>query len=124
MGVSASLMLCGIPAFQAHSSAAALAWISVVLFGYASWASNILSLPADLFQSEVVGQVAGLSGTAAAIGGMVFTLVTGWLVQRGSYGWVFVLSCGMILTAAGVIIQTIPRKVSLVKTHAAANSTC
>jgi hypothetical protein len=36
MGVSTSLMLCRIPAFQAHSSAAALAWISVVLFGYSS----------------------------------------------------------------------------------------
>ncbi len=110
MGLSALLMLCGIPASQTHSSAVALAWISVILFGYSSWASNILSLPADLFRSEVVGQVAGLCGTSAPIGGMVFTLVTGWLVQRGSYGWVFVLSCGMILTAAGVIIRTIPNK--------------
>jgi ACS family hexuronate transporter-like MFS transporter len=83
MGLSALLMLCGIPAFQAHSSAAALAWISLVLFGYSSWASNILSLPVDLFKSEVVGQVAGLCSTTAAIGGMGFTLVTGWLVQRG-----------------------------------------
>lgn len=110
MGLSATLMLCGIPAFRAPSSSLALAWISVVLFGYSSWASNILSLPADLFKSEVVAQVAGLCGTTAAAGGMIFTLVTGWLVQRGSYGLVFVLSCGMILSAAGVIIQMVPRE--------------
>jgi ACS family hexuronate transporter-like MFS transporter len=110
MGLSALLMLCGIPAFRASSSSLALAWISVVLFGYSSWASNILSLPADLFKSEVVAQVAGVCGTTAAAGGMVFTLVTGWLVERGSYGLVFVLSCAMILSAAGVIIRMVPGK--------------
>lgn len=108
MAVSALLMLSGIPAFVVQSNIVALAWVSVVLMGYTSWASNILSLPADLFPSEEVAQITGLSGTAAGFGGMVFTLATGWLVIHLSYGSVFVVSCVMILCAAAVIVMLVP----------------
>src|SRR6266849_5919243 len=106
---SAALMLLGIPAFLARSSGVAVGLISVVLFGYSSWAANILSLTADLFPSEEVAGVTGLVGTAGAIGGMVFTLVTGWLVQNVSYGPVFALACVMIVLAATVVVWLIPR---------------
>ncbi len=89
------------PRFQRGN---ALAWISVVLFGYTGWASNMLSLPIDLFGSHEVGQVTGLTGTAGAIGGMAFTLVTGWLVANVSYASVFVAGSGMIICAAIVVI--------------------
>ena len=110
MMVSAVLMLSGIPAFKVHSSTLALAWISVVLLGYTSWASNILSLPADLFPSEEVAQVTGLSGTAAGLGGMLFTLATGLLVAHVSYGSVFMVSCAMIVSAVVVIVSVIPQR--------------
>jgi len=109
MAVSALLMLFGIPAFEVRSNVVALAWISVVLMGYTSWASNILSLPADLFPSEEVAQVTGLSGTAAGLGGMLFTLATGWLVVNISYDSVFIASCVMILCAAVVIVIMVPQ---------------
>jgi len=109
MAISALLMLFGIPAFEVRSNVVALAWISVVLMGYTSWASNILSLPADLFPSEEVAQVTGLSGTAAGLGGMLFTLATGWLVVNISYGSVFMASCVMILCAAVVIVMMVPQ---------------
>jgi ACS family hexuronate transporter-like MFS transporter len=108
MAVSALLMLAGVPAFLVQSNIVALAWISMVLMGYTSWASNILSLPADLFPCEEVAQVTGLSGTAAGFGGMLFTLATGWLVVHISYGSVFVTSCVMILCAASVIVILVP----------------
>ncbi|HET7215874.1 MAG TPA: MFS transporter [Terriglobia bacterium] len=108
MAVSTLLMLFGIPAFMVRSSVVALAWISVVLMGYTSWASNILSLPTGLFPSEEVAQVTGLSGTAAGFGGMLFTLATGWLVMNVSYGSVFIASCVMILCAATVIMMLVP----------------
>lgn len=109
MAVSALLMLFGIPAFQVRSNVVALAWISVVLMGYTSWASNILSLPADLFPSDEVARVTGLSGTAAGFGGMLFTLATGWLVVNISYGSVFIASCVMIICAAAVIVALVPQ---------------
>ena len=55
MVCSAFLMLAGIPAVQAQTRFGAIAWISVVLFAYSSWAANILSLPADLFSPGEVG---------------------------------------------------------------------
>lgn len=108
MAVCAALMLCGVPAVEVRSSAMALALISVVVFAYTGWASNILSLVADLFQSSDAAQITGLSGTASAIGGMLFTLATGWLVQNVSYGSVFIVSSVMIVCAAIVIFWLIP----------------
>lgn len=107
MVAGAVLMLAGLPAIWATSHVAALAWISVVLFGYASWASNMLSLPADLFPSASVGEITGLSGTAAALGGMLLTLAVGRIVQRFSYGPVFVVASIMIVCAAAAILTLV-----------------
>jgi len=103
MAGSALLMLCGICASRASSASIALVWVSVVLLGYTSWASNMLSLPIDLFSSHEVGQVTGLTGTAGAIGGMAFTLVTGWLTEKVSYESVFMVGSGMIVCAVIVV---------------------
>ena len=104
MVVGAVLMLAGLPAIWVTSHVAAIAWISVVLFGYASWASNILCLPADLFPSAFVGEISGLSGTAAAFGGMLLTLAVGRIVQRFSYAPVFVVASIMIVCAALAVL--------------------
>jgi MFS transporter, ACS family, hexuronate transporter len=108
MGCGALLMLCGICAARASSATTALAWVSVVLFGYTAWASNMLSLPIDLFGSHEVGQITGLTGTAGAVGGMAFTLVTGWLTEKVSYESVFVAGSGMIICAAIVVVILVP----------------
>lgn len=109
MTSGAALMLLGIPAVRAQNKFVAVAWICVILFGYSSWAANILSLGTDLFASDEVARVTGISGTAGAIGGMIFTLVTGWLVQSGSYGTVFALASGMIVCAATAVVCLVPR---------------
>jgi ACS family hexuronate transporter-like MFS transporter len=109
MIAGASLMLLGIRAFLAQNKFVAVAWICIVLFGYSSWAANIVSLGTDLFASDEVARVTGISGTAGAIGGMIFTLVTGWLVQSGSYGMVFALASGMIVCAATAVVYLVPR---------------
>ncbi len=113
MVAGAVLMLAGLPVIWATSHVAALAWISVVLFGYASWASNILSLPADLFPSASVGEITGLSGTAAALGGMLLTLAVGRIVERFSYGPVFVVATIMIVCAAAAILALVRQEGAL-----------
>jgi ACS family hexuronate transporter-like MFS transporter len=110
MVTGAALMLAGLPAIWAESHAAALGWISVVLFGYASWASNMLSLPADLFPSSSVGEISGLSGTAAACGGMLLTLAVGRIVQRFSYAPVFALASMMITCAAVAVLLLVKQE--------------
>ena len=88
----------------------AVGLICIVLFGYSSWAANILTLTADLFPSQEVAQVTGLVGTAGAIGGMLFTLATGWLVENVSYGPVFALASAMIVCAAIAVVWLVPRE--------------
>lgn len=110
MGTGAALMLLGIPAFLAASRFMAISWMCLVLFGYSSWAANLLSLPADLFPSDEVARVTGLCGTAGAIGGMLFTLATGWLVQHWSYGPVFFLASAMIVSAALGVVWLVPQQ--------------
>lgn len=110
MSGSALLMLSGICAARASTAIVALAWISVVLLGYASWASNMLSLPIDLFESHEAGRVTGLTGTAGAIGGMFFTLISGWLITNVSYESVFIVGSAMILCALVLICILVPHK--------------
>ena len=107
MAASALLMMAGIPAVLAPQAAASLALISVATFAYSTWAANVLTLPADLFPHQIVASVSGLSGTGAALGGMIFTLIIGAVVDRFSYVPVFVAAGVMPLIAAGIIIGSI-----------------
>ncbi|MEK7406774.1 MAG: MFS transporter [Acidobacteriota bacterium] len=112
MFASAAVMLAGIPAVRAESPALAVALISLATFAYSSWATNILTLPADLFPQNVVASVSGLSGTGAGIGGMTFMLVIGWVVEHFSYVPVFTAAGVMPLIAASLILWNVRGAVS------------
>jgi ACS family hexuronate transporter-like MFS transporter len=73
----------------------ALLWFSVTLFGFQFWVGNVQTLASDYFPVGAVGSIAGYSGTAAALGAMIFTLSTGWVVDHYSYT--------PILVAAGLL---------------------
>ena len=70
------MMPFGILAARAHSPYTALACISVVLFGFQMWISNVQTLPSDFFSHRSVGVVAGMGGTAAGIAACLFNLAT------------------------------------------------
>jgi ACS family hexuronate transporter-like MFS transporter len=107
MAASAVLMMAGIPAVLAREAPLCVALISVATFAYSTWAANVLTLPADLFPQRVVASVSGLSGTGAALGGMIFTLVIGAVVDRFSYIPVFIAAGVMPLIAASIALTTI-----------------
>ena len=50
-----------------------------------------LTLPADLFPSRSVATANGLSGCIGYFGGMLFTLMVGWIVMSIGYGPIFVV---------------------------------
>jgi ACS family hexuronate transporter-like MFS transporter len=95
IAAAACLMPFGILAARAETPITALAYIAVVLFGFQMWIGNVQTLPSDLFATNAVGSVAGLGGTGAAIGSMLFILTTGWLVSHFSYA--------LVLTIAGLL---------------------
>jgi ACS family hexuronate transporter-like MFS transporter len=103
MLVSAATMLAGIPAVLTENAFVALALISLATLAYSCWAANVLTLPADLFPHDRVASVSGMSGTGGATGGMIFTLITGFVLDRFSYLPIFVAAGLMPLAAAAII---------------------
>ena len=95
IAISALLMPAGILAALARDPMVALALIGVVLFGFQVWINNVQTLPSDYFPDKAVGSVAGLGGTGAGIGSMIFILSTGWIVDHFSYVPVLV-SAGLL----------------------------
>jgi ACS family hexuronate transporter-like MFS transporter len=84
------LMTATIPAVFVRQSGISIALVSLAMLGYTGVTANMLAFPADVFPATVVASVWGLAGLGSGVGGMVFALATGWLVDRYSYVPVFV----------------------------------
>ena len=97
------LMLSAIPAVLVSDVRLSIAFVSVAMMGYTGALANTLALPADVFPKNMVGSVWGLASMGAGFGGMVFALITGWVVDHYSYVPVFFgfglmpLICALIL---------------------------
>jgi ACS family hexuronate transporter-like MFS transporter len=100
--IAALLMPAGIFAAFAHDAMVALALIGVVLFGFQVWINNVQTLPSDFFSDKAVASVAGLGGTGAGIGSMIFIFSTGWIVDHFSY--VPVLVTAGLLAPLGTLV--------------------
>ncbi|HXD30387.1 MAG TPA: MFS transporter [Pyrinomonadaceae bacterium] len=100
--LAALLMPAGIFAAFAKDAMVALALIGVVLFGFQVWINNVQTLPSDFFPDKAVGSVAGLGGTGAGIGSMIFIFSTGWVVDHFSY--VPVLVVAGVLAPLGTVV--------------------
>jgi len=99
----AVLMTAAIPAVFASSAVVSIALISTATLGYTGALANMLAMPADRFAKNTVGSVWGIASMGAGFGGMVFSLVTGWIVDHYSYVPVFVLFGILPLIAAGIV---------------------
>ncbi|HKO96775.1 MAG TPA: MFS transporter [Pyrinomonadaceae bacterium] len=100
--IAALLMPAGILAAFAQDAMVALALIGVVLFGFQVWINNVQTLPSDFFSDKAVASVAGLGGTGAGIGSMIFIFSTGWIVDHFSY--VPVLVAAGLLAPLGTLV--------------------
>jgi ACS family hexuronate transporter-like MFS transporter len=86
----------------------ALALFSIAFFGQQSWSTLVMILPADLFPPRAVGSVAGLVGFGGAMGGVVFGLIVGWVLDHGfGYGPVFAAVSSFHVLAFLIILLTI-----------------
>ncbi|MDQ6700062.1 MAG: MFS transporter [Acidobacteriota bacterium] len=98
-----TLMLSAIPAVLVTDVRLSIAFVSVAMMGYTGALANTLALPADVFPKNMVGSVWGLASMGAGFGGMIFALITGWIVDHYSYVPVFFgfglmpLICALIL---------------------------
>ena len=92
------------------SAAGCIALISTATFGYCGALANLLAVPGDVFPKGAVASIWGFASMGSGIGGMIFSLVTGWLVDHYSFRPVFVLF-GVIPLVAAWMVWTLPRTV-------------
>jgi len=106
-GAAGSLF--GLPVACTSTTWLSIALISVATFSIGVWGPTVLTLCADIMPSESVGTMAGLSGTGAGLGGIIFTVATGWLADHRSYGPVFALAGTLPLLGFIVLSAVIGR---------------
>jgi ACS family hexuronate transporter-like MFS transporter len=86
-----------------------VALISVATFGYSGALANLLAIPGDEFPKGALASVWGFASTGSGFGGMVFSLITGWLVDRYSFQSAFIVF-GLIPLLAAWLVWTLPNK--------------
>jgi ACS family hexuronate transporter-like MFS transporter len=86
----AALMLSAIPAVLVRDAALSIGLVSIAMLGYTGSLANMLAMPADVFGKNAVASVYGLASMGSGFGGMLFTLITGWVVDHYSYTPVFI----------------------------------
>ena len=97
------LMLAAIPAVLAPTATLSIVYVSIAMTGYTGALANMLAMPADVFPGNAVGSIWGLASMGAGFGGMLFSLITGWVVDHYSYTPVFIGFGLMPLVCAAIV---------------------
>jgi len=93
-----------VAAANVHNMWAAVALISLAAAAHQGWSANLFTLPSDTFPRGAVGTVVGIGGAAGAVGGMLISKVTGYILEfTGSYLPVFVIAGSVYLIALLII---------------------
>lgn len=87
----------------ATSPGVAIALFCVGGFAHQMLNGALITLCADVFDSRAVGTASGMAGTAAWIGGMLFTLLIGQSADSFGYNPLFLALAGLDLMAAAVL---------------------
>ncbi len=90
-------------------------WLAVGILGIAtaahqSFSANLYTLPSDVFPRAAVASVIGIGGTVGAIGGMLMSKYTGYVLQTlGTYTPIFVVAAGAYALALLVVHLLSPK---------------
>jgi ACS family hexuronate transporter-like MFS transporter len=104
-----ALMIPAVLVSGSLSAAQCIVLISIATFGYAGALANLLAIPGDAFPSDVVASIWGFASMGSGIGAMVFSLLTGWLVDHYSFHLTFVLF-GILPGISALIVWRLPRQ--------------
>ena len=95
-------------------------WVVVGLVGLAAaahqgWSANLFTLPSDIFPKAAVGSVVGIGGMVGSMGGVLFQLLTGYIVKAtNSYIPLFIIA-GLAYVAALAVVQVMSPKLQPAK---------
>ncbi len=115
-GRKTAMLVCALAVLPIYFAANAKEmWVAVGLVGLAAaahqgWSANIFTMASDMFPRKAVGSVVGFGGMAGAVGGMLISKLTGYILQTtGSYVPVFLIAAFTYLTALVIIQLIVPR---------------
>jgi ACS family hexuronate transporter-like MFS transporter len=103
MAAAAFLTPASILALYTPDSLWAVALLGVLMFAHGFWMTNYMTLMGDLFPSNTVATVVGLSGTFGGLGGFLSSLAIGRVVEALSFAPVFI-ACGLLYPVGLMII--------------------
>lgn len=94
----------------------AVALISLAVALHQAWATNMFTTASDMFPREAVSSVVGIGGMTGAIGGILFPMLVGYLLDAykaegnlsGGYNLLFTI-CGFTYLTAWTIIHLLTR---------------
>jgi len=73
-------------------------------FAYAAFSTMALVLPSDLYRSESVATVSGMSGTGAGIGTIISTYLIGYVSDRYSFGPILIAASLIPLVGMALVL--------------------
>lgn len=100
----------------------AVGLISLAVALHQAWATNVFTLPSDLFPKQAVSSVVGIGGMAGAVGGILFPILIGSLLDsykaagniQAGYNIIFTI-CGFTYLVAWLIIHWLTRTPKVVE---------
>lgn len=112
--------LCVVPVIfirYTTSIGAAVSLISLAAAAHQAWGANIFTVVSDVFPKSAVSTVVGISGLGGCIGGILFPLMVGRVLEhfrllrqlRAGYDIVFIF-CGSLYLVAWVLMHLISPK--------------
>lgn len=87
----------------------AVALLCVGGFAHQTLSVTCITMSSDLFRRDEIGTVAGMAGTMANMGVLIFSLLIGGLVQTVGYN-PFFIALGLLDIVAAVLLWTLVRK--------------
>jgi ACS family hexuronate transporter-like MFS transporter len=90
-------------------------WVNVLIIGIAAaghqaFSANVYTLPSDTYPRYAVGSVIGIGGTLGALGGMLFSMYIGKILDSlGTYAPIFAVAGGSYFVALLAIHLLSPR---------------
>ncbi|MDR2911597.1 MAG: MFS transporter [Bacteroidales bacterium] len=110
--------------FAQYTSASwmTVAIISLAVAVHQAWATNVFTMASDMFPSEAVGSAVGIAGMAGAVGGILFPMLVGFLLDTfkaagnitAGYNMLFTI-CGLTYLAAWFIIHVLTKNKSALR---------
>ena len=112
--------------FARYATAAwmAVGIISLAVAVHQAWSTNVFTMASDMFPSGAVSSVVGIAGMAGAVGGILFPMLVGYLLDSykaagnltGGYNLLFAI-CGFTYLTAWIIIHLLTRKHTIVQVN-------